>query len=135
MNNEKKLSPLHVEGIHLVDNQGTNVQLRGISTHGIAWYPQYLNRACLIQLRDEFHINVIRLAMYTAEDNGYCTGGNQEDQKDLIRRGVALATSLNLYVIIDWHILSDKNPNQNLEASIDFFSTMAKEMADQDNVI
>lgn len=30
---------LHVEGTHLTDEDGNIVQLRGISTHGIAWFP------------------------------------------------------------------------------------------------
>ena len=51
--------------------------------------------------------------MYTAEYNGYCTGGsaNRKNLKKQIDTGVKAATGLGLYVIIDWHILSDGNPN------------------------
>ena len=33
---------LHVEGSKLVDQNNNEVQLRGVSTHGLAWYPQYV---------------------------------------------------------------------------------------------
>lgn len=38
---------LHVEGSKLVDQNNNEVQLRGVSTHGLAWYPQYVTNDCL----------------------------------------------------------------------------------------
>ena len=61
---------LSVKGTKLVDSSGSQVQLRGVSTHGLAWYPDYVNEACFRQLKEEWGINVIRLAMYTAEYGG-----------------------------------------------------------------
>lgn len=126
---------LSVEGTQLVDSEGRPVQLKGISTHGLAWYPQYVNRECFRQLKEEWGMDVIRLAMYTAESGGYCTDGNQEDLKALVRDGVEYATDCGLYVIIDWHILSDGNPNTYLEEARAFFREMSEAYADYDNVI
>lgn len=92
---------LHVEGNQLVDSHGRRIQLKGISTHGIAWFPEYINEDCFRQLREEWNSNVIRLAMYTAESGGYCTDGDQEELKKLIRMGVEYATGQDMYVIID----------------------------------
>ena len=92
---------LHVEGARLTGSSGEPVQLRGISTHGIAWFPDYINDACFAQLHDEWKANVIRLAMYTAEYGGYCTGGDKEYLKGLIRDGVKYAENHDMYVIID----------------------------------
>ena len=50
------------------------VQLRGVSTHGLSWYPEYVNPAMFAELK-AWGANAVRLAMYTAEYNGYCTGG------------------------------------------------------------
>lgn len=125
---------LSVNGTDLVDKDNNVVQLRGISTHGIAWYPEYVNYDSFKTLRDEFGANVIRLAMYTGEDGGYCAGGNQEELKKLIDEGVKYATDLSMYVIIDWHILSDNNPNTNKDAAKAFFEEMSKKYADYDNV-
>ncbi len=126
---------LSVEGTKLVDADGNPVQLRGISTHGLAWYPAYVNEVCFRQLKEEWGANVIRLAMYTGENGGYCTGGDREELKSLVKAGVEYGTNNDMYVIIDWHILSDGNPNQYLEESLDFFREMSEAYADYTNVL
>ena len=78
---------------------------------------------------------MVRLAMYTAESGGYCTGGNQEDLKALVKEGVEYATDCGLYVIIDWHILSDGNPNTYLDQAKEFFREMSGEYAEYENVL
>ena len=40
-----------------------------------------------------------------------------------------------MYVIIDWHILSDSNPLQNKEEAKKFFGEMAERYQGYDNVI
>lgn len=45
------------------------------------------------------------------------------------------ATELGLYVIIDWHILSDGNPNTYKTQAINFFNEMSTLYKDNDNVI
>ena len=34
---------LQVKGTKLCDRYGNPIQLRGLSTHGIAWFPDYIN--------------------------------------------------------------------------------------------
>lgn len=126
---------LHVSGAHLSDENGNYVQLRGVSTHGIAWYPQYINKDAFRTLKDDWNVNVIRLAMYTEEYGGYCNGGDRNALKELIDKGVEYASELGMYVIIDWHILSDANPNQHKGEATAFFSEMASRYAGYDNVI
>lgn len=126
---------LKVEGTHLVDADGNIVQLRGISTHGIAWFPEYVNYESFRALKEEFGANVIRLAMYTGESGGYCTDGDRENLKKLVENGVNYATELDMYVIIDWHILSDGNPNTYKAEAISFFDEMSEKYAGNDHVI
>ncbi|MEI3593111.1 MAG: glycoside hydrolase family 5 protein [Lachnospiraceae bacterium] len=126
---------LHVENGKLTDANGNTVQLYGMSTHGIAWFPQYINYDSLRTLRDDWNTNCIRLAMYTAEYGGYCAGGDKEQLKQLVKDGVSYATELGMYVIVDWHILSDCDPNQNKDEAIAFFREMAEVFADNDNVL
>lgn len=126
---------LHVENGKLTDADGNTVQLYGMSTHGIAWFPQYINYDSFRTLRDDWNTNCIRLAMYTAEYGGYCAGGDKEQLKQLVRDGVSYATELGMYVIIDWHILSDCDPNQNKDEAIAFFREMSEAFADNDNVL
>lgn len=126
---------LHVENGKLTDADGNIVQLYGMSTHGIAWFPQYINYDSFRTLRDDWNTNCIRLAMYTAEYGGYCVGGDKEQLKQLVRDGVSYATELGMYVIVDWHILSDCDPNQNKDEAIAFFREMSEAFADNDNVL
>ncbi len=126
---------LHVGNGKLTDENGNTVQLYGMSTHGIAWFPQYINYDSFRTLRDDWNTNCIRLAMYTAEYGGYCAGGDKEQLKQLVKDGVSYATELGMYVIVDWHILSDCDPNQNKDEAIAFFREMAEVFADNDNVL
>lgn len=126
---------LRVQGTKLVDSRGKTVQLRGLSTHGIAWYPEYINNGFFAELRTKWNANVVRLAMYTAESGGYCTGGSKTNLKKLIDNGVKYATDNGLYVIIDWHILSDGNPNTHITEAKEFFAEMSKKYASHSNVI
>lgn len=129
------IAALSVKGTQLVDAEGKPVQLKGISTHGLAWFPEYINEECFRQLKEDWGINVIRLAMYTAEYGGYCTGGDKNALKELIHKGVDCAEKCGLYVVIDWHILSDGNPNTFLQEAEDFFDEMSKRYAGRTNVL
>ena len=128
---------LHVEGTHLAAEDGTLVQLRGISTHGLSWFPGYVNEKMIAQAKQEWGCNVFRLAMYTADYNGYCVSdANQKKTlKNLIDTGVKAAVEQDMYVIIDWHILNDNNPNTNKDEAKKFFEEMAKKYKDVPNVI
>lgn len=126
---------LQVKGAHLCNSKGKPVQLRGVSTHGLAWFPQYVNQKLIKELHDNWKVNVIRLAMYTAEYGGYCTGGDKKELKRLVDKGVACATKEQMYAIIDWHVLSDGNPNQYQSEAKKFFNEMSKKYAGYENVI
>ena len=126
---------LHVEGTQLVGSGGQPVQLRGVSTHGLAWFPQYVNEACLKQMRQEWGANVFRIAMYTDEYGGDCSGGDREALKQKIREGVLAAQKQDLYVILDWHVLNDRDPNKYAAEAKAFFNEMAGEFAGMDHVL
>jgi len=126
---------LRVNGANLVDKNGNKIQLYGMSTHGIAWFPDYVNLDTFKELSEVWNTNCIRLAMYTAESNGYCTTGNKENLKNLVKNGVDYATQLGMYVIIDWHILSDRDPNTNKDEAKLFFAEMSALYKNNDNVL
>ncbi len=125
---------LHVSGARLCGEDGKPVILRGVSTHGLSWFPQYVNEQCFSTLRS-WGANVIRLAMYTAESGGYCTGGDRAALAALVKNGVKYAEACDMYVIIDWHILSDSDPNTHKSDAVSFFSEMSALYKDSDNVI
>ncbi len=125
---------LQVIGTQLCDENGDPIQLRGVSTHGLAWFPEYVNQDCVDELKS-WGANLLRLAMYTAESGGYCTDGDPKELKDLIRAGVDYATNADMYVIVDWHILSEGTPTTYQAQAEEFFDEMSKEFADHDNVL
>ena len=128
---------LAVRDGQLVDQNGKAVQLKGVSSHGLSWYPQYMNEKALRTMRDKWGVQIVRLAMYTAEYNGYCTSdaANQKKLRKQIYDTVDAAEKLGMYVIIDWHILSDGNPKTYQTQAKKFFRTMAKRYANADHVI
>ena len=102
---------LKVVGAQLTDAAGEPVQLRGVSTHGLAWHPQYVNQEFFTELREVWGANVVRLATYSAEEGGYATEtGDRAALNDLVVRGVQYAQAADLYAVVDWHTLSDANP-------------------------
>ncbi|MCR5754698.1 MAG: glycoside hydrolase family 5 protein [Acetatifactor sp.] len=134
---------LKVDGAHLTDAEGNPIQLRGISTHGIAWFPDYVNREAFLWVKENAACNVVRISMYTSEWGGYCVQtGDKDSLKQLIDEGVQAATELGLYVIIDWHILGadsedreDCNPLHYVEEAKSFFGEMSSKYKDYPNVI
>ncbi|MGF7004226.1 endoglucanase [Lachnospiraceae bacterium PFB1-21] len=128
---------LSVEGAKLVQGDGTPFQLRGLSSHGLSWFPQYVNKDMLMQMQKEWNCNVFRLAMYTAEYNGYCTGDeiNRLALKELIDRAVTETEELGMYLIIDWHILSDNNPLIHQDEALAFFEEMSRKYADKSHLL
>ena len=128
---------LSVKEGRLTAQNGETVQLKGISSHGLSWYPEYVNYETMKFMRDQWGIQLFRLAMYTAEEDGYCVGSqeNKNKLKQVVKDGVQAATQLGLYVIIDWHILSDSNPLQYQAEAMDFFDEMAQLYKDHTNVL
>ena len=125
---------LSVQGTYLVDESGNPVQLRGASTHGIAWFPEYVSKDTFSQLA-QWGANVVRLAMYTSESGGYCTGGDQEELLRLLDQGVQYAKDADMYVIIDWHILSDGDPTLYQAQAEEFFAKVCARYADCNHVL
>lgn len=123
---------LRVKGTKLVDKKGKVFVLKGVSTHGLFWFPQYVNQSAFRSLRDNFHVNAIRLALYSNPADGY-----SEQMHQKVMEGVDACTKLGMYCIIDWHILNDNNPNtvQNRRNALRFFTQMAKRYKNQGNVI
>lgn len=126
---------LKVKNGELCDKNGKPVMLQGVSTHGLSWFPQYVNEMLFRELHDVWNVNVVRLAMYTGEDGGYCTDGNKEELSVIVKQGIQYANATDLYVIIDWHTLRDNNPLDNVDDALKFWDRFSKEYAEYDNVI
>ena len=128
---------LTVTSSGIVDENGNAYQLKGVSTHGITWFPDYINKDTFEYLKENWGANAVRLAMYTdtGDSYGYCSGGDKDEIEALVDTGVTAATELGMYVIIDWHILNDGDPNTHIDEAKEFFEKMSEKYADYGNVI
>lgn len=125
---------LHVTGTSLCDSKNQPYQLYGMSTHGLSWFPEYVSKESFATLRDDWNTNCVRLVLYPGDYNGYCNGGNKEELKRTVYRGIEEATALGMYVIVDWHIHND-NPNKyKAEAKI-FLDEVSKKYANYGNIL
>ena len=122
---------LHVEGNALADASGNIVQLRGVSTHGLTWYPDYLNENLFSQVTHDWNCNMFRLAMYA---NIYCSD-KKEESYTLLKRGIEAAVKADAYVLVDWHMLEYGNPNDQVTQAKEFFERITKEYADCPNLL
>ena len=122
----------------MVDQNGVPTQLRGASTHGMHWFPQYVNQNAFQTLRDDWGINMVRLVCYPRDGGsvGYLTGGDSTKQQldTLIQNGVDYATKLGMYALVDWHVHA-YNPNEYLKEAKIFFTKYATMYKDHDNVL
>lgn len=131
---------LQVCGNRLCDEHGEQVQLRGMSTHGLQWYGTSatassgacVNDASLDALAGDWQADVLRISMYVQED-GYET--NPRLFTDEVHQIIEMATARGMYAIVDWHTLSPGDPHINLDRARTFFTEIAEQHRDKPNVL
>ncbi len=135
-----KNGALHVEGTCLVNKNGEPVQLKGVSTHNVNSFPQYVNDDAIEFMADNWGMELFRIAMYTAladGDYGYADGTDEHraELEEMIVRSVKKCAELGIYCMIDWHILFDYNPNMHKDMALKFFDKISVVLKDYGNVI
>lgn len=123
---------LRVCGVNLCNQAGRAIQLRGMSSHGLQFFPNCLNQASMAALRNDWRANLVRVSMYVQE------GGLATDPAGFTRKvneAVETASALGLYVIVDFHILTPGDPNTNLNLAKSFFADVAAAHAAKPNII
>lgn len=123
---------LYVEDTQLVDEHGELVMLRGMSSHGITWFPRYLNGGAMKSLREE-GANLFRLAMYTDPPGAYVE--EPQKSKDYLYMGIESALAQDMYVIVDWHILKDGDPNQYMDEAESFFGEISSHYGNNPGIL
>ncbi|MBN2738609.1 MAG: cellulase family glycosylhydrolase [Spirochaetales bacterium] len=126
----------------LSDVNGKAIQLKGWSQLDLmqadtAWVPgstiPNLKALCP-------NLNAVRLAMYTEEFGfGYMeqNASGKENYRNRIKALINDAIAANIYVVVDWHILNDKDPwsNNYYNESRAFFEDIAQTFSDSDNIL
>ncbi|MFB9902749.1 glycoside hydrolase family 5 protein [Allokutzneria oryzae] len=123
---------LRVCGLKLCNSSGQQVQLRGMSTHGLQWYSQCLKTASLDALANDWGADVLRISMYIQE-GGYET--NPRKFTDMVHNYIEEATKRGMYALVDWHMLTPGDPNYNLARAKTFFTEIAERHKDKTNIL
>lgn len=132
----KKYGHLQVIGRQLCSETGQPIQLRGISSHGLQWYPFVKGNTVRNSVKF-FKIEVIRIAMYVEDfKNGeYWSGYLAQPDYMLAKTNMIIRDAIDegIYVIISWHIHND--PQKYTRQAEDFFRYMSKKWGAYPNLI
>lgn len=112
---------LKLVGNQLSSESGKPVQLRGWSTHG-DWFRRCFQEKNDFKKMKEEGANFARIASYINEgERGGSSYGAHVDM-DWIKNCVDWTAELNMYCLVDWHILKPGDPNASeYSGAKDFF--------------
>ncbi|MBN2103798.1 cellulase family glycosylhydrolase [bacterium] len=128
---------LQIIGTHLCNKQGIPVQLKGLCTHGIQWFPLYKDLT-VPNAVESMGIEIIRPAMYVEawyNENDFWNGymAHPDEMKMWEMNMIEDAIEAGIYVVIDWHIHSD--PTGYTNAAADFFTEMSQIYGNYPNIL
>lgn len=128
----EKFGALSVTNGKITDSQGRNIALSGMSHF---WSNTYFGQEAIYNadivnyIADEWNASLFRAAMGVDERGGFLEDKANETRA---RTVIDAAIAKGAYVIIDWHSHhAEKYP----DAAVEFFTRMAKEYGETDNVI
>jgi len=121
---------LYVEGTMLVNNKREKVILKGLSSHGLTWNSEFINKDLFSFLSKDWGVNIIRLSMYSEE---YIK--NKETVLEILHRGIDAAIASDMYVLIDWRIWKGNGPMMNAKEAKEFFNNISEKYANKPNLI
>lgn len=133
---------LSVKGTQMVNECGKAIQLRGMSSHGLAWTPAAYTEESLKALVEQWNVDLFRIAIYTHEWGGYCIRGDRQwktvdDYNTYLDGLIDICGKLGIYCLIDWHVLNEGsgNPNTTLDYAIPFWKYMSEKHKDDIHVM
>ena len=117
---------LRINGSKIEDYKGNIVQLKGLSSHSVVDFSNEVTYNNLKKLKEEWGINCFRIAMYTDPNvNGYIL--NPEQNKSNAISIIDMCEQLEIYAVMDWHILYDGNPQEHQAEAIAFFDEISNQ--------
>ena len=124
---------LSIDNGNIVNQENEIVNLNGVSSHNLNWYGRLYTKDNLKEIVDTWGINVFRLAVYTNPlEEGYIKNPEQITE---IMKIIDYCIELNIYVIVDWHILYDNNPQIYQKEAIEFFEIISNKYKNTPNII
>lgn len=135
----EKYGQLKVVGNQLTDKSGQAVQLKGVSLHGLQWFPT-VNKQTIPHITEFFGAEAVRLAMYIEDyaptDPSDFWGGFMADRSSMmVRTEAAIQDAVNagMYVLVDWHI--HNTPSKYTTEAVEFFTYISKKYGHLPNIV
>jgi endoglucanase len=119
---------LSVKGTALVDQNGEEIMLRGVSFGWHNWWPRFYNANTVAWLNEDWKCNLVRAAIGVGPSGAY--PDNKELALKCLYAVVDAAIEKDMYVIIDWH-----SHGILLEEAKIFFQLVAGKYKDYPNII
>lgn len=128
----EKYGRLQVIGNQLCAQDGTPVQLRGMGFPLIFTNEAFINRGAMQALAYDWQCDLVRI---TVDVGGqYYTG--LPEQKALICKALDYAIEMGMYVLLDWHVLTPGNPQDEAYAGAGaFFDEFSRLYGGYPNII
>ena len=123
---------LRVEGTQLVDQYGDPVQLKGMSSHWVNWFPEFVNEDAIGWLVENKKMTLFRVAMGVEPEGAYLDLQTRDFIRGKVVEAVDACIKLGIYVIIDWH---DHHAYKNENEAQEFFHDMAVKYKGTPNVL
>lgn len=129
---------LSVSGTYLIDEHGSNVQLKGISSQWLNLEADgyALNAEALVWMRDNWNLTAFRAAMRAEAAGttpGYTTNATaQAEMQRQVEIVINNAIQAGVYVIVDWHA---HNALTQKAAAVAFFGDLSKRYGQYPNVL
>jgi len=135
-----RFGALKVSGNRLVSSDGTPCQLRGLSTHNVSCYPQYVTPDTVTELTERFGLEIFRFAMYCGFADGvdgYATGDDAQRKmlEDKLYAIAEVTEKLGIYLLVDWHVLLEHDPAVHADMAEHFFATVCPKLPHYTHII
>lgn len=119
---------LSVNGLHLVNQQGEKLQLRGVSLGWHCFQPRFYDQSVVEWVHQDWNCNFIRAAIGVDPKKAFIEDPNFAYQ--CLFNVVDAAIAKGMYIIVDWHSHTIKT-----EEAKGFFTIVATKYKDYPNII
>lgn len=136
-NKLQEYGQLQVKGIQLCGSDGQPVQLKGMNMFGIMHFPECITYESFKTLATDWGCSAIRLPVYVQDkSNDRNFNDSPEFNYSYIDSCAQWSEQLGMYLIIDWHVLINGDPNDYVyRKSSEFWNTISQKYKDKHHII
>lgn len=130
----EKYGALAIDGSKIVNSEGEQVVLNGISSYGIQFCEEFFTADTVKTLAEDWGCDVLRIAVSGDEvSGGYLT--DSDKYFDTVCKICDMCIEQGIYVIVDWNVCYLNENDENKEEAIDFFTRISNIYPDSPNII